>query len=106
MLGISGVAEQLLASQGGLSSMEFVSWSVLWSSFNFMQTVLSERLEVLMVVFVKGTVFWDVTCSLVEVYPHFRVTYCLHLKSQRVGQSSSKESTPLAACSAYSLTLK
>jgi hypothetical protein len=51
--------------------------------------------EVLEVVTMKSTIFWDVTaCSLVEVCKRFRGKYCVH----RVSQASNKHTEPLILC--------
>jgi hypothetical protein len=42
------------------------------------------RVGVLTVLAVNITVFWDVTCYLVEVTQTFGVTYCLHLCTRRL----------------------
>jgi hypothetical protein len=61
-------------------------------------------LEVLVVVTVKSTIFWDVApYHLLEVYPCFRGIYCLHLQGQRVRQAAC---FLLITCLAYSLALK
>jgi hypothetical protein len=38
----------------------------------------------------KNIVFWDVMqCGSVEVYQHFRGTYCLHHWSKKINQAGS-----------------
>jgi hypothetical protein len=48
--------------------------------------------EVLTVVIMKSTIFWDVMpYSKLEVHKWFGEIYCLHLKDQRVNQASNKQ---------------
>jgi hypothetical protein len=62
------------------------------------------RFEVPTAVTMNSTVFWELTpSSLVDVYWCFGGTYCLYLQGRRVRQANS---TILAACLAYSSTLK
>jgi hypothetical protein len=47
------------------------------------------RLEVLRVVTVRSTVFWDTgLCSLVEVYKYFGGTHCLYFQGRRITYSA------------------
>jgi hypothetical protein len=57
------------------------------------------RFEVLTVVAIKNTVFWNVMpCSLVEVYQLISGTYCLHLQGRRVSHAGNREKM-VAVCS-------
>lgn len=56
------------------------------------QNVGYVELEVLVVVTMKGAIFWDVTLfTLVEIL-HLGGMYCLHLQGEKVNQASSKQS--------------
>jgi hypothetical protein len=55
-----------------------------WNQCNFREPM---QFQVLTVASMKITIFWDVAlCSLVEVYQHFRGSYCLHHHRPVVGK--------------------
>jgi hypothetical protein len=55
------------------------------------------KFEVLKVVPLKITVFWDTpVCSLVDVYRRFEETYCLNFENRKVSRASNKQSKAVA----------
>jgi hypothetical protein len=99
------------------------SWSS-WKEIIFGYWCVDERIiliwilgkyvgfEVLTVVVMKSTIFWDITpCSPLKVNWRFGETHCLQLQGRILSQARNQGESlapafTLVSCSAYSLTLK
>jgi hypothetical protein len=88
-----------------------LNWNNYVKTYRRLSVILTDTIkhvgfEVLTVVVMKSSVFWDITtCSPLKVNQRFGETCCLHLQGWRVSQATNQQEAEHIACEILGLSV-